>query len=171
MNWRPDYSAHEAFVAPARESAALWRFLLGLLVAVVAYAALNTLFFQTAYQLAGPDAAGLHGRLLQGATPLAMYLLLFSFGCMALAVAVTVRLVHRRRATSLLGPVALLWPGFRAVSLMLILLGLVLLVLPPWDMGGPLTPNLGAGRWLMLLPLSLLAVLVQVSAEEILFRG
>ncbi len=78
MNWRPDYSAHAAFVAPARASSALWRFFLGLFVAVVAYVALNELYFQTVYALAGTAAASLHGNLLEGATPQAMYLLLFS---------------------------------------------------------------------------------------------
>jgi membrane protease YdiL (CAAX protease family) len=100
-----------------------------------------------------------------------MYLLLFSFGTMAMAVGVTVRVVHRRSAGSLLGVPGRLWPSFRAVSLAMLALGAVLLVLPPWDMGGELTPNLPLGRWLLLLPLSLLAVLVQVSAEEIVFRG
>ena len=171
MNWRPDYNAHAEFVAPARASSALWRFFLGLFVAVVAYVALNELYFQTVYALAGTAAASLHGNLLEGATPQAMYLLLFSFGTMAMAVGVTVRVVHRRSAGSLLGVPGRLWPSFRAVSLAMLALGAVLLVLPPWDMGGELTPNLPLGRWLLLLPLSLLAVLVQVSAEEIVFRG
>ena len=171
MNWRPDYSAHEAFVAPARSSSALWRFLLGLFVAVLAYVALNELFFQAVYAVAGASATSLHGTLLQGATPQAMYLLLFSFGTMALAVGLTVRIVHRRSARSLLGVPGRLWPTFRVVSVAVLLLGLALLILPPWDMGGELTENLPLGRWLLLLPLSLLAVLVQVSAEEIVFRG
>tara|TARA_Y100000780_G_scaffold225106_1_gene237222 strand:+ start:120 stop:1019 length:900 start_codon:yes stop_codon:yes gene_type:complete len=171
MNWRPDYSAHAAFVAPARSTSALWRFFLGLFVAVVAYVALNELYFQTVYGLAGSAAPSLHGDLLKGATPQAMYLLLFSFGTMAMAVAVTVRIVHRRSAGSLFGLPGRLWPGFRAVSGAMLLLGVALAVLPPWDMGGELTPNLPLGRWLLLLPLSLLAVLVQVSAEEIVFRG
>ena len=38
-------------------------------------------------------------------------------------------------------------------------------------MDEPFTRNLAFGTWLLLLPLSLLAVLVQVSAEEIVFRG
>ncbi|MFG6566310.1 CPBP family intramembrane glutamic endopeptidase [Sulfitobacter sp. 1A13679] len=171
MNWRPDYSAHAAFVAPARNTSALWRFFLGLFVAVVAYVALNELYFQTVYGLAGSAAPSLHGDLLKGATPQAMYLLLFSFGTMAMAVAVTVRIVHRRSAGSLLGLPRRLWPSFRAVSGAMLLLGVTLAVLPPWSMGGELTPNLPLSRWLLLLPLSLLAVLVQVSAEEIVFRG
>ncbi|WP_338153259.1 CPBP family intramembrane glutamic endopeptidase [Pseudophaeobacter leonis] len=47
----------------------------------------------------------------------------------------------------------------------------VILVLPPYDFGAPLVSNLGFWPWLGLLPLSLLAVLVQVSAEEVVFRG
>ena len=171
MNWLPDYSAQAAFVAPARSTSALWRFFLGLFVAVVAYVALNELYFQTVYGLAGSAAPSLHGDLLKGATPQAMYLLLFSFGTMAMAVAVTVRIVHRRSAGSLFGLPGRLWPSFRGVSGAMLLLGVALAVLPPWDMGGELTPNLPLSRWLLLLPLSLLAVLVQVSAEEIVFRG
>jgi len=170
MNWRPDYSAHAAFVAPAQPSSALWRFLLGLFVAVVAYVVLNEFYFQGIYALVGTAATSLHSTLLEGATPGAMYLLLFSFATMAMAVAVSLRVVHRRPARSLLG-VPRLWPSFRAVSIAMLVLGVVLFVLPPWDMGGELTPNLPLGRWLLLLPLSLLAVLVQVSAEEIVFRG
>ncbi|NUH66726.1 CPBP family intramembrane metalloprotease [Sulfitobacter sp. S0837] len=171
MTWRPDYSAHAAFVAPARSSSALWRFLLGLFVAVIAYVALNEFYFQSIYALMGSAATAFHGTLLQGATPQAMYLLLFSFATMAMAVGVTVRVVHRRNTRSLLGAPERLWPSFRAVSIAMLALGAVLLILPPWDMGGELTPNLPLGRWLLLLPLSLLAVLVQVSAEEIVFRG
>ena len=171
MSWRPNYSAHAAFVAPARSTSALWRFFLGLFVAVVAYVALNELYFQTIYGLAGSAAPSLHGDLLKGATPQAMYLLLFSFGTMAMAVAVTVPIVHRRSAGSLLGLPRRLWPSFRAVSGAMLLLGVTLAVLPPWSMGGELAPNLPLSRWLLLLPLSLLAVLVQVSAEEIVFRG
>ena len=40
MNWRPDYSAHAAFVAPAGKTSALWRFLLVMFVAVVAHVAM-----------------------------------------------------------------------------------------------------------------------------------
>ena len=113
MKWRPDYSAHAAFVAPARPSSALWRFLLGLFVAVIAYVALNEFYFQTIYAFVGPAATSLHSTLLQGATPQAMYLLLFSFATMAMAAGVTVRVVTRRNTRSLLGAPERLWPSFR----------------------------------------------------------
>jgi len=57
------------------------------------------------------------------------------------------------------------------VSLYLLALGGVLLLLPPYQMDAPMVPNLPVLTWLALLPLSLLALLVQTSAEEILFRG
>ena len=77
---------------------------------------------------------------------------------MSVAVGLSVRVVHRRPARSLLGPLARLWPQFRAVSAKLILLGAVVLILPPWDMGGDFVPNLDLGSWLFLFPLSLAAV-------------
>jgi len=37
--------------------------------------------------------------------------------------------------------------------------------------GAPLVPNVPPGQWVLLLPLALAGVLIQVSAEEIVFRG
>ncbi len=171
MIFRPNYYAHEAFVAPARDRAELWRFALGCIFAVVGYVAFNQLFFQVVYDLLGLAGPALYDQLLTGKTSIAMYLLLFSFVFMIMAVGISVRLLHRRPLLSLLGPAALFIPQFVKVSVAMIVLGVVVLVLPPWDMGGDLTLNMSVGRWVALLPLSLLAVLVQVGAEEIVFRG
>ena len=171
MTPRPDYRAHEDFVAPARPRSALWQFALGCLLTVFGYIALNQLFFQTVYGLVGPQGAGLYEELLTGRTVAAMFILLFSFGFMTLAVGVAVRLIHRRPARSLLGPREVFVPQFIAVSVAMIVLSVVLFVLPPWGMGGELTLNMPVGQWAVLLPFSLMAVLVQVSAEEIVFRG
>jgi membrane protease YdiL (CAAX protease family) len=171
MRWLPDYRAHESFIAPARPASALWRFALGFALALFGYFALNELYFQIVYGLVGDAGGGFYANLLSGSTAQAMYVLLFSFGLMSVAVGLSVRMIHRRPALGLLGPLPRLWPQFRAVSAMLIALGAVVLILPPWDMGGDFVSNMGLGRWLILLPLSLLAVLVQVSAEEVVFRG
>ena len=69
------------------------------------------------------------------------------------------------------GPGALFRAQFLSVLFMLVILNLVVLVLPPWDIGGPLEMNNPPGRWLLVLPFAVLAIMVQVSAEEILFRG
>jgi membrane protease YdiL (CAAX protease family) len=54
---------------------------------------------------------------------------------------------------------------------MLLLLNLAVMILPPWGLGAPLVPNVPFMRWLLVLPFALSAVLVQVGAEELLFRG
>lgn len=168
---RPDYQAHEAFVAPARKRSEMWRFILGAMLAASGFLALNQLFFSTAYTLAGANSFALYEALLAGSTPLAVLLLLFSFGCMTISVVIAVRMIHQRAFSTLLGPLPLFWRHFRAVTALLVLLMVFIAVLPPWDMGGDYLPNLPFGTWLMLLPLSLLAIFVQVSAEEIAFRG
>lgn len=165
------YAGHQVFIAPARKRAEVWRFVLGMVLAVAAFVSLNQLFFQVVYGLAQDGGQALYQDLLTGATPLAMYLLLFSFGLMIVSVWVPLRLLHGRALRSLLGPWHLCLKDFWAVSRWMIGLGLVLTLLPPWDMGGELVASMDFSRWIVLLPLSLLAVLVQVSAEEIVFRG
>ncbi|MGC1496256.1 MAG: type II CAAX endopeptidase family protein [Sulfitobacter sp.] len=171
MIWRLNYEAHEHFIAPARQSAALWRFVLGFSLAAIGYIALNQMFFQMVYSAIGTRSADLYNQLLTGSTPLAMFLLLFSFVFMTTAIGVAVRVVHRRPFFSLLGDLRLGVRQFVAVSAMMLGLMLIVFVLPPWDMGGEFVPNLDMSRWLMLLPLSLFAVFIQVSAEEVVFRG
>jgi membrane protease YdiL (CAAX protease family) len=170
MRW-PDYRPHAGFVAPAKERPSVWLFLVGLCVAATAFIALNQLFFDFLYSLAGENSDQIYEEILSGATPFAMYVQLFSFGFMTVSVALVARLLHRRAVRSLFGPG---WPflrQFSAVTVMLCLLTVVLFVLPPWDVGGSYVSNMALGYWVLLLPLSLLAVLVQTSAEEILFRG
>ena len=165
------YAAHKAFVAPAIPSAALWRLILGFLAATAIYLLLNNLMFSTLFNLMGSRADGFYDSLLSGKTPMAMFLLLGSFGLMIIGVAVVTRVIHKRPVRGLIGPSGLVVPQFWAVLKMLVLLGAVTYLLPPWNLGAPYVPNLALGTWLMLLPFSLLGVLVQVGAEEIVFRG
>ena len=81
------------------------------------------------------------------------------------------RLIHRRGLLGVIGPPRAALRDFWTVAKCLALLLAALWLLPPYDMGAPLEPNLAPGLWLTLLPLSLAAVLVQTSAEEIVFRG
>ena len=171
MSLQVDYRAHEVFVAPARKHAELWRFALGCLLTVVGYVAFNQLFFQVLNAALGAKGAAFFDTLMTGNNAPAMYVVLASFGFMIASAGVAVRIIHRRPVRSLLGPRILFLPQFVAVSGAILLLSAVVLILPPWGMGGDLTLNMPVGTWVMLLPFSLLAVLVQVSAEEIVFRG
>lgn len=100
-----------------------------------------------------------------------MLVLLGSFAFLTIGVGLSVRLLQDRSFLSVLGEPRALMRQFRQVSLYLVALGAVLTVLPPYDMGAPVVPNLPFGQWLWLLPFSLIALLIQTSAEEILFRG
>ncbi|NNE53884.1 MAG: CPBP family intramembrane metalloprotease [Sulfitobacter sp.] len=165
------YRPHETYVAPARPHSELWRFLLGGILAGFAYLSLSQIYFSTAYALAQPNSAALHRDLVSGATPLTMFLLLFSFGFMAVGVGISARILHKRSFLSLLGPMRVFWRDLRRVLFALLGVALAIVLLPPYDMGGAFVPNLEPRLWLSLLPLSLIAVFVQVSAEEIVFRG
>jgi membrane protease YdiL (CAAX protease family) len=165
------YAAHEALVRPARPRGQLWRLAMGLVLVAGVYLLCNQITFRYLYQVLGDGRDAFFTALDTGSTPLAMVLLLLSFGFMIVGVAVGVRVAHRRGLSSVLGDSRLLVRQFRTVLTMLVLLNLVVLVLPPWSMGAPLTLNMPVGTWLVLLPFGLIAVLVQVSAEEILFRG
>lgn len=167
MAERP-YAAHERLVAPARATAAPWRLLVGLgLVAALSLGlntGLHTLLFAVSPGIWGPQAVA-------GETPGTMLILLAGFGFVTLATLLVAHLLHRRPALGLIGPLPLAASQFWRVFRLLLLIGGVVMLLPPYDMGTPLLRNLPTGTWALLLPLSLTAVMIQVSAEEILFRG
>lgn len=169
----PRYPDHELLVAPARTRPELWRLVVGLFVIFVIVLLLNGAL-RAGLQTLAPDfwrnefsdPAG------QGGTPGSMLVLLGSFGFVTAAVLITLGLVQKRSPLQVLGPLPLALRQFWIVLRALLVLGFVLLVLPPYSMDQqPLTPNLAPGLWAILLPFSLLGVLLQTSAEEILFRG
>ena len=164
------YHAHEEMVAPARKRRELWRLGAGLILFLVMAAVLNGLLFQ-AIRTLWPDwfFGALVGHGL-GTTPWAMLLLLCSFGLGTLAAGLMVRLLHNRAFLTMTGPPAAVMRDFWAALRILMPVMLVLMLIPtPTD--SALIPNLAMGTWLAFLPLALIALLIQVSAEEILFRG
>lgn len=173
-HWMHDhpYSAHERLVASARAHPDLWRLAFGLVLITTL-----TFFFgsvlRTFLMLIVPDFvySQMDATTGQGNTPASLLVLLFSFGLVAIAVFVVTRVVHLRPPIDLFGPLPLAIHQFWRVLRILLVVGVFLAVLPPYDMGEELVRNLDFGTWLLLLPVSLAAVLVQVSAEEILFRG
>lgn len=161
--WRFDYSAHEAFVAPAREKAQLWRLVIGFILVLGVFVGLSTaiysIVFETLYALDGDREFA------------AVLAILFSFATVILGVFGVTYYVHDRNGGTVLGPRQLVIDHFWMVSLGIVALLIIIAVLPPWGFGEPLIPNRGFGQWLVVLPIALLAVLLQTSAEEILFRG
>lgn len=166
------YRAHEVLVRPARARSEIWRLIVGLftifavsiLLGIVLRSVLNLLAPGLLRAAAEPSAA-------QGSTPGTLLLLLFSFGLIIISTFVTARRLQHRNPVGILGAPSLALRQFWAVFKALVVLLIVVSILPPYDMGAPLVPNLDPLVWAMLLPLSLSAILVQVASEEILFRG
>lgn len=162
------YDPHQVLLTQARKSPELWRLIVGLAVVGVVVVALNTVLFTAVASL---GSAGWASTFLTGSSPAALLIVLASFIFVTLGVALAARLMQRRALVTVIGPQAVALRQFWLVLRALIVLGAVLILLPPYDLGGPLVANLPLSRWLILLPLSLVAVLIQTSAEEILFRG
>ena len=166
------YAPHTAYCAPARPRAQLWRLALGLVLIAVIYLGLNWAVFAQAQIFGGPAAFGALRAVASDTTrPGGAYFILFSFAFLLIAIGVATRLVHARSAAGLIGPPRLaLRQGLRVLAALAIL-SVAVAVLPPRELPLEIRPGLPPGLWLTLLPVSLLAVLIQTGAEEVAFRG
>lgn len=170
---RHAYAALDTWIAPAKSRAELWRLGIGVLLFGVFYVALNTALFRfiaTRAPALSRDILGASG-VGPGATPVSMLVILFSFALIVVSVGMVLGVVHRRPLWSVLGPARLAVRQFSAVVFLLGVVGAVLLVLPPYGLGIDLIQPRPVGAWLALLPIGMIAVLIQTSAEEVLFRG
>ncbi|MBC6408463.1 MAG: CPBP family intramembrane metalloprotease [Rhodobacteraceae bacterium] len=167
------YPAHDALVAPARARREIWRIIASFgLIAVVIFG-LNSVL-QAGLLIFAPDfwIDEIASAEAQVTTPGAMLILLGTFAFLIIGVFAATRLIHQRDPWEMFGPWSLLKRQFIQVLGALVALGAVILILPPYGSAdAPLTLNLAPKTWALLLPFSLTAVLVQVSAEEVLFRG
>lgn len=160
----------ERFIAPARRAPQIWRLLVGLVLMLAVYL-LPVLAVGLALRAALPVevARGLISQMVSGSTPFGLLVALASFVGMAAGPMLAARLLHRRRGRSLFGPRGTILRNFlRVVAVLGLLQGVILLGIFAFN---DLQPNLDPRLWLMLLPLALPAILLQVSAEEMVFRG
>lgn len=161
------YDAHETLTAPARPSAHPLRLAAGVVLVIV-------FFLPLAFAYAGvaPAVLGYTGpsALIAGHTPVAVLILLFEFTFLILSLGMVLRLVHQRGLGSLIGPGRAATSQFLRCLRYLLPLYLLLTLMPmPPDY--QLSPNLSFGSWLSWLPVALLFILIQISAEELVFRG
>ncbi len=162
------YSSHQQLLGAARRYPEIWRLLAGLALVSVVVVTLNSILFAIVASLGSSGSAV---TFLNGSSPTALLIVLSSFIFVTIGVALGARLFQHRSLASVLGEQSIaIWQFWRVVRALL-LLGAVIFILPPYDLGAPLVANLALTKWLMLLPLSAVAVLIQTSAEEILFRG
>lgn len=168
-----DYAAHERFVDPARQGAAqLWRIVLALPLAMLLTWGMARLIQSLLEALLSDEqylALSAEADMLLSAG--SVLILLFSFGLISLSLGLVVIVIHHRAASTLLGPLGVMGRQFMRSSIACALLLTLVFVLPPWGMEKPLEAGMPFSRWLALLVPGLLAVLIQTSAEELLFRG
>ncbi|WP_050929198.1 CPBP family intramembrane glutamic endopeptidase [Aestuariivita boseongensis] len=170
MNLRRAYIPHEILVGPARARSELWRVFAGCGVIFATAMLLSALASFVMWFILQPQGQEI-GDPTMGQTPLSLLFLLGGFVFLTLGTAVAARLLHDRSLFSILGPPRAVMRDFLRVFRGLVVLGVVVFLLPPYDIGAQLTPNLPFFSWLLLLPFSLLVLLIQTSAEEIVFRG
>ncbi|MHA7866801.1 MAG: CPBP family intramembrane glutamic endopeptidase [Salipiger thiooxidans] len=161
-----------ALMTAAAGRTELWRLVLGIVLVLVITFGLQQAFMALSAALLPDDAYwSMMAQMRAGDTPLGMLVLLLNMGAMGVAALVAAQLMHRRRAVSLLGPWTLFVPQFLRCLVAVGAVTLAALAMPPWPMAGEMTLAMPAGRWLALLPVTLLALLVQTGSEELLFRG
>lgn len=169
------HPAFEAFIAPARARPQIWRLILGSVTLVGVY----TLFIFPIFLLVGivlgamgPEqvfgAESLLAQLDAPDTPVLMAVLLASFLGMVLGAAVAAAW-HWRGLSSLLGTWRAMGRSFCRTLMLLFPVYGVLFGLG-WVLYDPL-PNIAFATWLKFLPLMLPLLLVQITAEELVFRG
>ncbi|MDO5605298.1 MAG: CPBP family intramembrane metalloprotease [Paracoccus sp. (in: a-proteobacteria)] len=155
------------YIAPARRSAQLWRVVVVLIVVAVGSVMIIAFLH---YPLAQ--------RILQALAPaeeweaITTMMMLTAFWVPVALLIVMVGLLHRRGPGTLFGPdTRQLFRDFRRVAIALLLLNLVIGFLLPGDEGGMIEPGLAPDRWLVWVLPALIALVVQVTAEEVVFRG
>ncbi|MEM8978941.1 MAG: CPBP family intramembrane glutamic endopeptidase [Pseudomonadota bacterium] len=166
------YEPHEQLVAPARNASELWRVCAGAPLIFFAYGLLAFAYFEALRALAGPMGDRLVISAIDGETPLDMGILLLSFATLTAALALVLQGLHQRRLRSLIGstPTAVS-DGLKTLGVLALLFALIA-ILPPYGLGD-LEPveNLEFSTWLIWLPAGLILVFIQISAEELVFRG
>lgn len=145
---------------------ALWRTALGVGLFVVGYVVLLPVWYTVTSQLA-PTGAPMSENGLRARQTMQ---LLGSFVIAILALALVLRALHGRGLRDLIGPMPLALHQFLRVAGYVGLLLVIVWILPMPEDLAPVR-YMPFSTWLRLLPLGFLAILVQVSAEELLFRG
>jgi len=166
------YRAHDAFIAPARPRSEVWRLCLGLVMMMVIVFGLGwAVQAMTMAILDDQSYTDFQSAVSSARNPVGALYLLFSLGLLIVAAAMVANQLHRRGLFSLIGPLPRATRQFTKVLAYLAALYAAFWILPPSEIPLPLERGMPMLTWLQLLPLSLLAVLIQTSAEEIVFRG
>jgi len=161
------YAPHSAFVAPARGSSDLGRLVLGVFAVEFLFAIALSLFSRL-LEAAAPDLAH---NVIYGLNPAGLCLQLATFGFFAGSLALVMRRTHGRPLSSALGPLGPAVEALTRAAGAVALVYLALEILPPWWSAAGLAETRSLPLWAAALPFGVAAILVQVTAEELFYRG
>lgn len=165
------YSPQKDLSRPARPSAAPRRLIAGVLLMAASFLVLAFVYARLSQALVPASAWGEDGLGIDRATtPWGALVNLYVFAMLIASLWLTLALVHNRTLASLIGPARIALRQFGRVVLALVAFYAVLALLP-YPPGMVAAPNLPLATWLAFLPLALVGLLVQTSAEELVFRG
>ena len=165
------YQAQDSLTDPARPSRELWRFALGLGLVAACYLVLGYSYFTLLAELVTPqDWPALAREIDSGSSARGMLAILASFGFIIISLALVVNFLHGRHLSTLFGAGRVFAAQSLRVGTALTGFAVLLWVLPEPALLQPFH-NIDYLRWLALLPLSLPLLFVQVTSEELLFRG
>ena len=165
------YDAHDRLVAPARATARLPYLIGGTALATLLFLGLSYSYAQILQRVFPSDVWARISPSIENATsPVGVLINLFIFAMLIIALAVTLRVVHKRRFLSLVGALGPATRQFRRALVAMLVLYVVIMMLPLPESMEP-EPNLAFGTWLKFLPLALVGLFIQVFAEEVVFRG
>jgi len=159
-----------AYIGPARLYPELWRLALGLLLIAFVYAGFFAIMLVGLYPVVGPiQYFGWILKLRQPAEPWPTVFVLISFVGLMLGPLIAAPACHFRGPGTLFGPLDETVRSFALTLAVLlpvyaVMLGIGWLIEPP-------VVNLPLDTWLRFLPLALPLVLIQTTAEELIFRG
>lgn len=161
----PTYRPHVAFAGLASAAPEIWRVLLVMVV-------FEAIFFLSPEVFAAflPNEAAVRS-FYEGTTAFGTLAQFFSFGVSAAGLIFLLRLIHGRGFWSLVGPADVASKDLRRVTLSVCLVLLIMEVAPPWIIPSELQEVRPLANWVLLIPVTVLALLIQVGTEEIYFRG
>jgi membrane protease YdiL (CAAX protease family) len=163
------YEPYEALIAPARSKASILRLILGIVITALFYMLLLRLSWQVLLQVMGQTWFEQTMQVPGPSSFSQMFIMLGSFGFMTAAVCFTVWFLHHHSPLMLIGDFA------RAKRQFFLSIGSLFAMATAAatiiNYGETLLPNLPLIQWLGLQPLTLAFLFIQVSAEELVFRG
>ncbi|PJI86288.1 hypothetical protein BC777_2656 [Yoonia maricola] len=161
---RHNYAPHEDFIQPARAEPSLRHVFSVTVIYVVAFYLAPVLVY-----LMLP--ASLNADLYEMTTPMGSLLSFATFGISAYVLVKIVQFFHRRGFWSLVGPYRRALTDLRKVAVAVAGLQFFVQIILPFGSWGEVAEVRSIPLWLLLAPVSLLVIFIQVSTEELVFRG